>query len=95
MVNTLEPEMVREAIKLPHWKSTMQVKYDAMMKNDTWKLVDLPPVKKAIGCKWMFKTKYKANGALDKHKSSIVAKGYAQQEEIEYEETFSAITKME
>jgi len=48
------------------------------MKNGTWKLVDLPPGKKVIRCKWVFKTKYKADGTLDKHKAQIIAKGYAQ-----------------
>lgn len=64
-----EPEMVYEAIELPHWNSSMQAKYDALMKNDTWKLVDLSLWKKFIRCKWVFKTKYKVDDTLDKHKS--------------------------
>lgn len=57
-------------------------------------MVDLPPGKKAIGCKWMFKTKYKVNGTLNKHKSQLVSKGYAQKEGIDYEDKFSPTTKM-
>ncbi|KAH9292782.1 hypothetical protein KI387_042035, partial [Taxus chinensis] len=62
--------------------------------NRTWELVDLPPGKKSIGCKWIFKTKYKADGSIDKHKARLVAKGYAQQEGIDYDETFAPTAKI-
>lgn len=51
-------------------------------------LVDLPPDKDAIGLKWVFGTKYHANGSIDKHKALLVVKGYAQQYDIDFEETF-------
>ena len=35
----------------------MQSEFDAIMKNETWSLVDLPVGKKAIGTKWVFKLK--------------------------------------
>eukprot|EP00253_Pinus_taeda_P031024 PITA_31024 len=53
----------------------MQKEYDALIKNDTWKLVDPPFGTKPIGCKWFYKNKYKADGSLDKHKARLVAKG--------------------
>eukprot|EP00253_Pinus_taeda_P010177 PITA_10177 len=52
----------------------MQNEYDALIKNDTWKLVDPPLGTKPIGCKWVYKNKYKANGSLDKHKARLMAK---------------------
>ncbi|KAH9288125.1 hypothetical protein KI387_032242, partial [Taxus chinensis] len=72
----------------------MDSKYQSVMKNNTWQLVDLPPGKKPIGCKWIFKTKYKSDGTIDKYKARIVAKGYAQQEGIDYEETFAPTAKI-
>ncbi|KAH9288484.1 hypothetical protein KI387_032601, partial [Taxus chinensis] len=72
----------------------MDVEYQSMMNNNTWKLVDHPLGKNPIGCKWIFKTKYKENGAFDKYKSRLVVKGYAQKEGINYKETFYPTTKI-
>lgn len=51
-------------------------------------LVELPPDKKTIGCKWVYRTKFKVDGSVDKYKIKLVAKGYAQHDGINYEETF-------
>eukprot|EP00253_Pinus_taeda_P004102 PITA_04102 len=71
----------------------MQKEYDALIKNNTWKLVDPPFGTKPIGCKWVYKNKYKVDGSLDKHKARLVAKGFAQKEWVYYEETFAPIAK--
>ena len=63
------------------------------MNNGIWKLVDPPIGTKPIGCKWVYKKKYKSDGSLDKHKVRIVVKLYAQKKGIGYEETFSHTAK--
>eukprot|EP00253_Pinus_taeda_P006689 PITA_06689 len=71
----------------------MQKEYDALIKNGTWKPIEPPLGTKQIGCKWFYKNKYKADGSVDKHKSRLVAKGFAQKEGVDYEETFASTTK--
>ena len=71
----------------------MQREYDALIKNGTWRLVDPPSGTKPIGCKWILKNKYKANGSLEKHKEILVEKGYAQKEGLDYTKTFPATAK--
>jgi hypothetical protein len=60
------------------WKESMQNEYDALIKNETCKLVDPPFGTKPIGYKWVFKNKYKLDGSLEKHKERLVEKVFAQ-----------------
>eukprot|EP01018_Ginkgo_biloba_P032776 Gb_22530 [translate_table: standard] len=73
----------------------METKFDALIRNDTWTLMELSLDKDVIGTKWIYKTKYKSNGSIDKHKARLVAKGYAQQEGIDYTETFAPVATMD
>jgi len=57
------------------WKEAINDEMTSIMGNDTWKLVDLPPGCKPIGCKWVFKTKKNLDGSILKFKDRLVAKG--------------------
>jgi hypothetical protein len=94
LISYIEPKFFHQAVKLPEWHEAMQAKLDALQANNTWYLTTLPPRKKAIGCKWMYKTKFKVDGTIEIHKARLVAKGYTQSESLGYHETFSPVAKL-
>ena len=67
---------------------------EALDKNETWDLVELPNGRKPVGSKWAFKKKLNAVGKVEKYKARLVAKGYSQVEGIHFEEIFSPIAKL-
>jgi hypothetical protein len=58
-------------------------------------LVPRPRNKNVIGTKWVFKNKLNEYGHVTRNKASLVCKGYTQVEGIDFEETFSPVSKME
>lgn len=72
-----EPQTYKEAMSSSEfscWKEAIQSEIDSILSNETWKIVDLPPGIKPIGCKWIFKKKMKPDGSIDKYKARFVAK---------------------
>lgn len=54
----------------------MQEEIAPLEENKTREVVDIPLKKKAIGSKWVYKIKLKANGEIERYKARLVAKGY-------------------
>ena len=59
------PKTVQDALQVPEWKEAILEEMQALEKNKTWEVMELPRGKKAVGCKWVFTTKYKLDGSLE------------------------------
>ncbi|GKC91721.1 ribonuclease H-like domain-containing protein, partial [Tanacetum coccineum] len=95
MINkSIEPKTYLEASQHKHWVDAMNAEMDALYRNNTWEIVDLPVGRKAIGSKWVWKIKYKSDGEIERYKARLVAKGFNQKEGIDFDETFSLVVKI-
>jgi len=89
-----DPVYFHTAVQDPKWCHAMNLELQALEHNHTWDITSLPPGKKAIGCRWIYRTKFKSDGSVDKFKARLVAQGYSQQFGIDYDETFAPVAKM-
>ena len=63
------------------------------MKNHVWEIVHCPKNKSVVSSKWLYKIKHAADGSVEKFKAKFVARGFSQEEGIDYEETFAHVAK--
>ncbi|RVW16107.1 Retrovirus-related Pol polyprotein from transposon RE2 [Vitis vinifera] len=91
---SVELETFAQAKKAPKWQEAMHFEIQALEENNTWSLTPLPASKKPIGCKWLYKIKYKSDGRIECYKAHLVAKGYAQIEGVHYNEIFPPVAKL-
>ncbi|XP_071741073.1 uncharacterized mitochondrial protein AtMg00820-like [Rutidosis leptorrhynchoides] len=89
-----EPANYKAALSDPEsdkWQDAMNEEMKSMKDNQVWRLIDLPPNIKPVGCKWIFKKKTDMDGNVHTFKARLVAKGYTQTYGVDYEETFSSV----
>nr|GEV67542.1 retrovirus-related Pol polyprotein from transposon TNT 1-94 [Tanacetum cinerariifolium] len=60
-----------------------------------WELVDRPLCKNVINMKWLWKNKRDEENTVIRNKSHLVAKGYAQKERVDFEESFAPVARLE
>ncbi|KAL8123362.1 hypothetical protein AgCh_011363 [Apium graveolens] len=72
----------------------MQSEIEAIERNTTWKLVELPTGQRAIGLKWVYKLKRDVQEKIVKYKARLVTKGYVQKQGIDYEGVFAPVIRI-
>uniref|UniRef100_A0AAV1VBT5 Integrase catalytic domain-containing protein n=1 Tax=Peronospora matthiolae TaxID=2874970 RepID=A0AAV1VBT5_9STRA len=95
-VELSEPSTFEAAVTGPdqvHWRKATHAELESMRLRGVFRAAKLPNGQRAIGTKWVFKIKRKADGSIEKYKARLVAKGFRKKCGIDYTETFSPVVK--
>ncbi|GJS60166.1 putative ribonuclease H-like domain-containing protein [Tanacetum coccineum] len=90
-----EPKKVIQALEDPSWVEAMQEELLQFKLQKVWTLVDLPNGKRPIGTKWVFRNKKDERGIMVRNKARLVSQGYTQEEDINYDEVFALVARIE
>ncbi|GKB17640.1 retrovirus-related pol polyprotein from transposon TNT 1-94 [Tanacetum coccineum] len=77
------------------WIESMQDELHQFQRLNVWELVPKPACRNIIGVKWLWKKKTNAENTVIRNKSCLVAKGYRQEEGINFEESFASVARLE
>ena len=89
-----EPYTYSQAKNSPKWMEAMNKELEALEANDTWSLTTLPPNKKALTSKWVYKIKFMPDGSTERYKTRFVISGFKQVKDKDYKHTFSPVAKL-
>uniref|UniRef100_A0AAV1UJL0 Integrase catalytic domain-containing protein n=1 Tax=Peronospora matthiolae TaxID=2874970 RepID=A0AAV1UJL0_9STRA len=95
-VDLSEPSTFEAAVSGPdqvHWRKAIHAELESMRLRGVFRAAKLPNGQRAIGTKWVFKIKRKADGSIEKYKARLVTKGFRQKYGIDYTDTFSPVVK--
>nr|GFB83687.1 Gag-Pol polyprotein [Tanacetum cinerariifolium] len=94
-VSQTEPKNIKEAMANLAWIESMQEELHQFDRLDVWELVDRPLCTNVINLKWLWKNKHDEENTVIRNKSRLVAKGYAQKEGVDFEESFAPVARLE
>jgi len=66
ILDIIEPTNYKEAIQYHEWRAIMNEEFQSIVRNNTWELVKLCEGKIPIGCRWIYKPKFNADGSKEK-----------------------------
>lgn len=89
-----EPHSFDQVSRSKEWQQAMEQELEALEKNRTWEIIELPSGKQAIGSRWVYNVKHKVDGSIDRYKARLVTRWYHQVEGIDYTESVSPVAKV-
>nr|GEV39903.1 hypothetical protein [Tanacetum cinerariifolium] len=94
-VSQIEHKNIKEAMADSAWIESMQEELHQFDRLDVWELVDRHLCTNVINLKWLWKNKRDEENTVIRNKSLLVAKGYAQKEGVDFEESFAPVARLE
>nr|GEU60442.1 retrovirus-related Pol polyprotein from transposon TNT 1-94 [Tanacetum cinerariifolium] len=94
-VSTAKPKNIKEAMVDSAWIEAMQEELHQFDKLHVWELVDKPFGKSVIRLKWLWKNKKDEDQIVIRNKARLLAKGYAQEDGIDFEDSFASVARLE
>nr|GFC35571.1 retrovirus-related Pol polyprotein from transposon TNT 1-94 [Tanacetum cinerariifolium] len=91
----VEPKTYKEALTQACWIESMQEELYKFERLEVWELVPRPDRVMVITLKWIYKVKLDELGRILKNKARLVARGYRQEEGIDFEESFAPVAQLE
>ncbi|GJX53443.1 retrovirus-related pol polyprotein from transposon TNT 1-94 [Tanacetum coccineum] len=91
----VEPKNFKTAISEAYWFEAMYEEIHEFDRLQVWELVPKPDCVMIIALKWIYKVKLDEYGDVLKNKAQLVAKGYRQEDGINFEESFALVARIE
>lgn len=91
-----DPVTVEDAMRRPDrewWAAAMQEELQSFQENSAWEVVDTPKSATVVKCKWVFKRKIESENNRVRYRTRLVAKGFAQKEGVDFNETLSPVVR--
>ncbi|GJS29253.1 retrovirus-related pol polyprotein from transposon TNT 1-94 [Tanacetum coccineum] len=92
----VEPKTYKDALTKSCWIEAMQEELNEFKRLDVWELIPRLDKVMVITLKWIYKVKLdELGGILKKNKARLVARRYRQEEEINFEESFAPVARLD
>ncbi|GJX47318.1 retrovirus-related pol polyprotein from transposon TNT 1-94 [Tanacetum coccineum] len=94
-LSSVEPKTYKDALTQSCWIEAMQEELNEFECLEVWELVPRPDKVMVITLKWIYKVKLDEMGGILKNKARLVARGYRQEEGIDFEESFAPVARLD
>nr|GEZ92819.1 retrovirus-related Pol polyprotein from transposon TNT 1-94 [Tanacetum cinerariifolium] len=94
-LTSMEPKTYKDTLTQSCWIEAMQEELNEFERLEVWKFIPRPDKVMVITLKWIYKVKLDELGGIMKNKARLVARGYRQEEGINFEESFAPIARLE